>query len=980
MSDETLPAGEAVGQYRILSTLGSGGMGKVYLAEDGRLGRKVALKILPSQYTRDRDRLGRFEQEARAASALNHPAILTIYDVGRAAEIYYIATEYIEGETLRSRLLTGNLKLREILDVAIQIASALSASHGSGIVHRDLKPENIMIRPDGFVKVLDFGLAKLTQTGAGDETLETATVPRNATDAGTVLGTARYMSPEQAKGRPVDARSDIFSLGVVLYEMITGRVPFEGETRSHVLVSILEHEPLPLSRLAGEVPHELQRIVSKMLAKNPEERYQVVKDTLIDLKSLRHDLEVQSAAFQNQMAPAPPEIFRSGSSSAPQTASATGVSSAEYIFSGIRKHRKGVFGSLAALVIVAVAAIVLSTMGREAQGSGVRLPIAVADFENLTGEKELDGLSGMMITSLEQSKRLSVMTRSRMFDVLRQKGRSDVSRIDESLGREIAAAENLQALVTASVQKFGELYILDLKVLDPSKNEYIFAAKEQGKGKENIPAMIDSLSEKMRLGLQEKEHDVAAAKSEIAHVTTRNLEAYQHFFIGEQYMSELEPGKAVEELRKAVELDPTFAAAHMRLAYALSWIGTTEASTHIEEAMKLIDQAPAKEQLYIRANKANIDRNQAAAMAIYRQIIRAYPDEKEAVFNLGDIAHHTCDYAVAEEHLRKALELDPGFERAHQHLVWNFRNQARYAEMVVAAKDYVDKIGSGPAWGSLMHAYFNLGDRANWEATVREARRRFPNEPELIEHELMLDPASETAIADRVRQGKDAERRMFGYLTLAWTAFEAAQSRKAIAYLDEALVEATRLKLPFVADLHASKAAMFAVDRRVAEARQQIAAALSGHPSSGGYRDLMFAYAEIGEAEKAVPFQGQVGGGSPHIPHLVRARAAVQRRDFRTAIAEFEQARALNAHQIPRHAIAEAYLEAGQPDKALQLFTSHRAVPSAFLLVVEAKAWEMKGDKAMARKRVDEALKRWKDAEPDSPQLLDAKALRARLG
>ena len=288
--------GQTIGHYEICAKIGEGGMGEVYLAEDTTLRRKVALKLLPAHYTEDKGRLRRFEQEARAASALNHPNILTIYEVGRVADKHYIVTEYIDGETLRHHMASTRIGLRQVLDAAVQIASALAAAHEAGIVHRDIKPENIMLRQDGYVKVLDFGLAKLIERRMLTVDTEAPTRVLTNTDPGMVLGTVAYMSPEQARGLPVDARTDIWSLGVVLYEMIVGEQPFVGETLLDVLSTILHREPDMLMHHATDVPRELEHIVSKALRKEREERYQTVKDMLIDLKDLRRELELHHSA------------------------------------------------------------------------------------------------------------------------------------------------------------------------------------------------------------------------------------------------------------------------------------------------------------------------------------------------------------------------------------------------------------------------------------------------------------------------------------------------------------------------------------------------------------------------------------------------------------------------------------------------------------------------------------------------------------
>ncbi len=351
-----LQPGRTIGSYEILSFISRGGMGEVYLAEDKRLGRKVALKRLPSTFIKDNDRLRRFEQEARAASALNHPNIITIFEIRQVGSSHVIATEFVEGETLRARLSRAGLSLSETLDVAIQVADALSAAHKAGIIHRDIKPENIMLRPDGYVKVLDFGLAKLSEEAAPAAILEAPTI-QVRTGSGIVIGTAGYMSPEQARGLTVDSRSDIFSLGAMLYEMLARRKPFEGETPSDTLASILKTEPVPLSRITPGLPPELTRIVTKCLKKDREERYQVVKDLWLDLKALKQELEFQNVMRGSEAV----DTARAGSSageptaiqSGPQpTAERSGIGAiTESLSIEIKRHK---FGAALVLVVIAL--------------------------------------------------------------------------------------------------------------------------------------------------------------------------------------------------------------------------------------------------------------------------------------------------------------------------------------------------------------------------------------------------------------------------------------------------------------------------------------------------------------------------------------------------------------------------------------------------------------------------------------------------
>src|SRR3989454_8529369 len=348
-------AGESIGHYQIIEPLGSGGMGEVYLASDTRMDRKVALKLLPQYFTEDHERVRRFQQEARAALALNHPNIVAIYEIGQVDGKHFIVTEFIEGETLRQRMSQGPLKLGESIDIASQVAGGLTAAHEAGIIHRDIKPENVMLRRDGYAKVLDFGLAKLTERPAITADTQAPTRVNVKTQPGIVMGTANYMSPEQARGLKVDVRTDIWSLGVVLYEMIAGRVPFEGETPSDVISLILQKEAPPLARCAPETPAELQRIVDKSLTKNRDERYQTVKDLLIDLRRLNKRLDFEDE-LQRSVSPelsSVGTVAAGGHTSAVTLTASRGTahtaSTAQYLVGQIKRHKVVAIVALAAI-------------------------------------------------------------------------------------------------------------------------------------------------------------------------------------------------------------------------------------------------------------------------------------------------------------------------------------------------------------------------------------------------------------------------------------------------------------------------------------------------------------------------------------------------------------------------------------------------------------------------------------------------------
>src|SRR5262245_47446292 len=463
--------GHSVSHYQVLSLIGAGGMGEVYLAEDARLGRKVALKMLPRAFTGDQERVRRFEQEARAASALNHPNILTIHEVGVAGETHFIATEFIDGQTLRERMRGGRLELAESLDIAIQAASALAAAHEAGITHRDIKPENVMVRRDSIVKVLDFGLAKLsedrlteqlTATGGGTEKRAAA-----STGEGVVMGTVNYMSPEQARGQKVDARSDTFSLGVTLYEMVAGAAPFTGVNAVEVLAAILDKEPPPLRQRAPDAPRELERIIDQTLRKDRAERYQHVKDLLKDLKDLKHELEFAAKASRTN-----------------EDAPARETSSSKIILGEIRRHKLGVTLTLAALTLATVAWLIY----RDRQPALTEKDtILLADFVNNTGDAVFDGtLKEALAVHLGQSPFLNILSAEQSRETLRYMKRSPDERVTRELAQEICQRQGLKALLAGSISSLGRNYAIALEAVNAQTGEVIARELVEAEGKEQV--------------------------------------------------------------------------------------------------------------------------------------------------------------------------------------------------------------------------------------------------------------------------------------------------------------------------------------------------------------------------------------------------------------------------------------------------------------------------------------------------------------
>ena len=455
----SLIAETQIGAYQLLSPLGRGGMGEVHLALDTRLGRKVAIKLLPVEFTADAGRVRRFEQEARAASALNHPNIITIYEIGETAtengSLRYIVTEYVEGETLRQRMASApqqRMKPSEAIEVAAQIAAALSAAHETGITHRDIKPENVMLRRDGIVKVLDFGLAKLAEPASSVIVPPASTLVTNSTEAGVVMGTPRYMSPEQARGEKVDARTDVFSLGVMLYELIAGRAPFWGTTPSEVIASILRDAPPPLAECALDAPQELEQIIGKSLGKDRAERYQTASDLLIDLKELKQRIEIETKLGETVIVVPP-----SGGSSSRRNIPPEGGTT-------IATRKRLALFAAAALFIAAIAGWFYFNRKPALTEKDT---ILLADFENKTGEDIFDGMlkQGLAI-QLQQSPFLNLFPEAQARSELKLMRRSSKERMTAEIAREICERQNLKAFIAGSIAPLGSHYVITLEAIN----------------------------------------------------------------------------------------------------------------------------------------------------------------------------------------------------------------------------------------------------------------------------------------------------------------------------------------------------------------------------------------------------------------------------------------------------------------------------------------------------------------------------------
>ncbi len=625
-----------LGHYKILSPLGAGGMGEVFLAEDTRLDRKVAVKFLSGEFGKDTDKLNRFVQEAKAASALNHPNIITVYEIGEANGVNFIATEFIDGKTLRERM-REHLTFDEILSIVIQSAEALSAAHAAGIVHRDIKPENIMIRPDGYVKVLDFGLAKLTEQHHAEAESEDATIKLVKTNPGVVMGTVNYMSPEQARGKDIDARTDIFSFGIVLYEMIAGKLPFAGETMTDVLAAILNAEPEPLKNHAPDTPQELQRIVGKTLKKKRDQRYHSTRDLLGDLKELRDELRLETK-LDRTAAPNRPETNQQG-----QTQFSASSSSS---------------------------------------GGGLKDTLLITDFENTTGEAIFDQVLKTALTfALAQSPFLDILTDAKLVQTLRLMGYSPNERVDKKLAYEICLRNGLKAYLTGTISSFGTVYILTLEAVKARTGEILARHYEQAASREEI---LNALS-RAAGGLREQLGESLSSIEKyfvLIDTTTSSLEALEFFTLGTEQKRMGKTLEAVPFFNKALEHDPEFAAAYVALA--VTYVNSNQrrlAEEMITKAYELLEKTGELEKLYITYfyyifATGEIDKA-INTLELWRS---SYPLTPVPVANLADLLERTGQFEKSVVAARQCLEFEDKAFVSYINLATPLLKLGRFAE------------------------------------------------------------------------------------------------------------------------------------------------------------------------------------------------------------------------------------------------------------------------------------------------------------
>jgi eukaryotic-like serine/threonine-protein kinase len=966
---------EKVAHYRILEKLGAGGMGEVYLAEDMKLGRKIAIKILSEEFTTNKDRLHRFEQEASAASNLNHPNILTIHEVGIDEGRHYIATEFIDGVTLRRKMAASQLETHAILDIAVQVASALEEAHAAGIVHRDIKPDNVMIRRNGYVKVLDFGLAKLTETiDRSPADAEAATRVMVHTDAGVVMGTSHYMSPEQARGKPVDARSDIWSLGVVIYEMIAGRTPFEGETSTDVIVAITQKEPPPLARFAPEVPAELDWIVMKALRKDRDERYQTIRELITDLKRLKQRLEFQS---ELERSAAPASLTRSKISDFPgapttiaQQATPTTektishVSSAEYIATGIKRHRLA--AALIALAIIVATASAFYLYKRNTHPLMTeRDTVLLTDFVNTTGEPVFDGtLKQALAVNLGQTPFLNLFSEDRVRETLRFMGRSPDDRITRDVGREICERQGIKAMLTGSIASLGSHYVITLEAVNPRSGDPIAREQIEAESKEKVLASLGTAAMNLRKKLGESLSSMQKYDVNIEQATTSSLEALKAYAMANE---ERAKGRARESLtfyKRAVELDPNFAMAYARIGvHYVNEAQFEAAKEYVQKAYDLRDRVSERERLYIEEKYyAYITGEIDQTIETLKTWARLYPKDFIPHNNLS------INYRMIgrnDEALPEALEavrLSPNNISGYDNLVDSFMGLSRFDEAEQAERE-AEKINPDSLTAHVKNYYFAFlrQDQAAMDREVNWSKGK----PEEAQFTALL---SVTALySGKVKQSEELRKR----------AIEMLKQQNRAENASGVLIGMAN-DLMYIGKCDQAKAHVKAALDLV---RGQMNLA-NGAAIYAGCDDRDQAQKLLDEARATYPKNTIVNS---IVPPIVTAGIEESRGNVSQAIQLFESIRSYEGGMVlgigTTFGRGNLYLKQRMGNEAAAEFKKvidQRGIDIFSCTHILAhlglgRALAISGDTAGARKAYQDFFALWKDADHDLPVLIDAR-------
>ena len=918
----TLTTGLQIGPYEIAGLLGTGAMGEVYRARDDRLGRDVAIKVLPVLFAADPDRIRRFEQEARSAGVLNHPNVVTIYDVGSYAGAPYVVSELLEGETLRQRL-GRPMPLDVAVDFARQVAEGLAAAHEKGIVHRDLKPENLFVTREGRLKILDFGLAKLV-SDAGDLRPE-------GTTPGTVLGTVGYMAPEQVRGGPADHRSDLFALGSILYELLSGKRAFEGASAIETMSAILTSEPPPLSRLRADIPGHLERLVERALAKQPEQRIQSAREFVAALDSLEPSGVRRTAAAK------------------------------------VRRSRSIARLVLAVVVLAAAGLGAAFLVGWSRPAAVQRDYVVVGDIDNTTTDSVFDGaIKQALLIQLEPSPFLAIMSDSTVRQTLRLMNRSADEHLTPEVAREICQREGAKATVGGSIAQMGSRYVINLTAADCLSGDAFAREQEEADQKENVLIALARATSRLRGKLGESLSSVQRYDAPVEHVTTTSLEALKSLSLAVNARARGADDQAVTFLNRAIELDPDFPAAHVRLSAIYSVAGELElAAQHAKHAYEHRSKTGERERLtiehaYYKRVTGELDKA-VLTLTTWRQL---YPRDFDPPLQLSGIHSQTGEYQMAADEARDAIRLNAPAAQASAALGRAYLGLNRFDETAALNK-------ASPPSVSQRSLQFGLdfmrGDDAAMEADVA------PYKGTLGEPYIRLWHALGLAARGRYRESRE-QFRLTQEAALRYGLREVAATTVALEAVSEAMAG------------HADIA------------RQRAEASVKGFFGRNSAGIAATALALAGASDEATQLEVRLGEGYPNdtlVNELYRpcVRALVASRqgqpgeglELLKRAAPYELG--WTSYYLPSYIRGVLYLDAHDPHNARREFQNildHQGVMPGLPQFVFAyrdlgRAASQDGDPAAATAAYDRFVALWKGADPGLPLLSSVRAEREHL-